>query len=91
MRFGRSQLLERAAVERGGPAPALAPVHPGILERARVLASQSFVARFASTFATIVIVVGVVLPAWPGTRQAGTYAQINLVFAISTFGSCGWK
>lgn len=79
-----TELLERAAAERGRPDPSPAPVPTGFLERARAFwASQSFVARFASTFATIVIAVGIVLLAWPGTRPSGTYAQINLAISAS--------
>ena len=75
-----SGLLELAAVERGrAAAPAMVPVQPGILERARLFwASQSFFARFASSFASIAIVLGIVLLAWPGNRPSGTYATVNL-------------
>ncbi len=78
-----SELLERAAVERGRPVAApVVPVHPGMLERARSLwASQSLVARFASSFAAIVIVLGVVLLAWPGNRPSGAYASLNLTIS----------
>lgn len=80
-----SELLERAAVERGRPVVApVAQAQPGILERARMFwASQSLVARFASSFATIVIVVGVVLLAWPGNRPSGTYAPLTLTISSS--------
>ena len=79
-----SELLERAAVERGRPEPEPAHVHPGILESVRAFwVGQSFFARFASTFATIVIVVGVVLLAWPGTRPSGTYTMVDLTISAS--------
>ena len=78
-----SELLERAALERGRPvAVPVAPVHAGILERARMFwASQTFFARFASSFASIVIVVGIGLLAMPGNRPSGTYAQANLTIS----------
>ena len=79
-----NELLERAAAERGQSAASVVPVQPGILERVRLFwASQSFVARFASSFAAIVIVLGVVLLAWPGNRPTGTYALVKLTMSSS--------
>ena len=76
------ELLQRAAVERGGltanvavqPSP-----QPGIFERARLFwANQPFSFRVATTVATLIVMVGVVLLMRPGTRTSGTYALVNL-------------
>ena len=75
-------LLERAAVERGGAARVQVP--PGLIERVHAFwTSQSLLTRFATTFAAIVIVAGVLLLAIPGTRNSGTYAFVNLAISNS--------
>ena len=75
MRFA-SELLERAAVERGS---ARVQAQPGVLERFRAFwGNQTLITRFATTFAAIVIVAGVLLLTIPGTRTSGTYALVNL-------------
>lgn len=83
MRFA-SELLERAAVERGNEAPARVQVRRGILERLRAFwGNTSLLTRFATTFAAIVIVVGVIMLAIPGTHTPGNYALINLTISNS--------
>lgn len=75
LRFA-SELLERAAVERG---VARVQVQPGLLDRLRAFwGSQTPITRFATTFAAIVIVAGVLLLTIPGSRTPGTYALVNL-------------
>ena len=82
MRFA-SELLERAS-ERGHHTLATVQVHPGILERLRAFwGNTSMLTRFATTFAAVVIVVGVVLLAIPGTRTSGNYALVNLAISNS--------
>ena len=83
VKFAR-ELLQRAAVERGDLAasvavqPQVSP-QPGIFERARLFwASQHFSFRVATTVATLIVMVGVVLLMRPGTRTSGTYALVNL-------------
>jgi hypothetical protein len=81
LRFA-NELLERATVERG-PARAV-QVEPGMLERVRAfLGSLTLLTRFATTFAAIVIVAGVLLLIIPGTRTPGTYAFVNLAISNS--------
>ena len=76
MRFA-SELLERAAAERGKRDSV--PVKPGIIEQFRAFwASQTLFARFASSFAAIVIVAGLALLSLPGNRPVATYAEVNL-------------
>jgi hypothetical protein len=84
MRFA-SELLERAAVERGTRANNPAPARdPGVLDRIRAFwGNQALVTRFATTFAAIVIVAGVLLLIIPGTRTSGTYALVNLAISNS--------
>ena len=87
LRFA-SELLERAAVERGGhaqnPISPRVQVQPGLLDRVWALwANQALLTRFATTFAAIVIVAGVLLITIPGTRTPGTYAFVNLAISNS--------
>jgi hypothetical protein len=81
LRFA-SELLERAAVER---APAsVVQAEPGMLERVRAFwGNMALLTRFATTFAAIVIVAGVLLLTVPGTRTSGTYAVVNLTISNS--------
>lgn len=82
MRFA-SELLERAAAERGS-ASARVQVQPRLLERLwGFWGNQSLITRFATAFATIVIAAGVILLAIPGTRTSGTYAFISLAISNS--------
>ena len=75
LRFA-SELLERSAVER---AVARVQVQPRLLDRLRAFwGSQTPITRFATTFAAIVIVAGVLLLTIPGSRTPGTYALVNL-------------
>ncbi len=81
LRFS-SELLERAAIER---APAnFVQAEPGMLERVRAFwGNMALLTRFATTFAAIVIVAGVLLLTVPGTRTSGTYAVVNLTISNS--------
>jgi len=81
LRFA-SELLERAAIER---APAsVVQAEPGMLERVRAFwGNMALLTRFATTFAAIVIVAGVLLLTIPGTRTPGTYAVVNLTISNS--------
>ena len=81
LRFA-SELLERAAIER---APAsVVQAEPGMLERVRAFwGNMALLTRFATTFAAIVIVAGVLLLTVPGTRTSGTYAVVNLTISNS--------
>jgi len=81
LRFA-NELLERATVERG-PARVV-QVEPGMLERVWAFwGSLALLPRFATTFAAIVIVAGVLLLIIPGTRTPGTYAFVNLAISNS--------
>ena len=81
LRFA-SELLERAAVER---APArMVQIQPGMLERVRAFwGNMAVLTRFATTFAAIVIVAGVLLLTIPGTRTSANYAVVNLAISNS--------
>jgi hypothetical protein len=81
LRFA-SELLERAAIQR---APAsVVQAEPGMLERVRAFwGNMALLTRFATTFAAIVIVAGVLLLTVPGTRTSGTYAVVNLTISNS--------
>jgi hypothetical protein len=81
LRFA-SELLERAAIER---APAsVVQAEPGMLERVRAFwGNMALLTRFATTFAAIVIVAGVLLLTVPGTRTSETYAVVNLTISNS--------
>jgi hypothetical protein len=80
MRFA-SGLLERAVAERGA---APVQVQPGVLDRLRSFwGSMTLITRFATTFAAIVIVAGVLMLTIPGTRTSGTYAFVNLAISNS--------
>lgn len=82
MRFA-SGLLERAVAERGA-APIQVQVQPGMLDRLRAFwGSMTLITRFATSFAAIVIVAGVLMLTIPGTRTSGTYAFINLAISNS--------
>lgn len=81
LRFA-SELLERAAGERS-PARVV-PVQPGMLERVRAFwGNMTLLTRFATTFAAIVIVAGVLLLTIPGTRPSGDYVAVNLAISNS--------
>jgi hypothetical protein len=81
LRFA-NELLDRATVERG-PAPVV-QVEPGLFERLRAFwANLTPLTRFATTFAAIVIVAGVLLLTIPGTRTSGTYAFVSLSISNS--------
>jgi methionine-rich copper-binding protein CopC len=55
-----------------------------VLEQIRAFwSNQSLVSRFATTFAAIVIVAGVLLLTIPGTRTSGTYALVTLTISNS--------
>ena len=88
LRFA-NELLERATVERGELAPnpmstRAVQVEPGMLDRVRAFwGNMALLTRFATTFAAIVIVAGVLLLAIPGTRTPGTYAFVNLTISNS--------
>jgi methionine-rich copper-binding protein CopC len=81
LRFA-SELLERAAIQR---APAsVVQAEPGMLERVRAFwGNMALLTRFATTFAAIVIVAGVLLLTVPGTRTSETYAVVNLTISNS--------
>jgi anti-sigma-K factor RskA len=81
LRFA-SELLERAAVER---APArVVQVEPGMFERVRAFwGNMTLLTRFATTFAAIVIVAGVLLLTIPGTRTSGDFAFVTLSISNS--------
>lgn len=81
LRFA-SELLERAAIERAPASDVQA--EPGMLERVRAFwGNMALLTRFATTFAAIVIVAGVLLLTIPGTRTSGTYAVVNLTISNS--------
>lgn len=88
LRFA-NELLERATVERGALAPnpmstRAVQVEPGMLDRVRgSWGNLTLLTRFATTFAAIVIVAGVLLLAIPGTRTPGNYAFVNLTISNS--------
>jgi hypothetical protein len=88
LRFA-NELLERATVERSARAQnpvsnRVVQVQPGMFERVQAFwANLTLLTRFATTFAAIVIVAGVLLLAIPGTRTSGTYAFVNLAISNS--------
>ena len=86
LRFA-SGLLERAALEPGAgaqnPMSPRVQVQPGLLDRVWAFwANQALLTRFATTFAAIVIVAGVLLITIP-TRTYKTYAFVNLAISNS--------
>lgn len=82
LRFA-SELLERAAAIERAPA-SVVQAETGTLERVRAFwGNMALLTRFATTFAAIVIVAGVLLLTVPGTRTSGTYAVVNLTISNS--------
>jgi hypothetical protein len=79
------ELLQRAALERGGRSAAVAVAsEPGIFERLRAFwREQAFSVRIVTTIAAIVIVVGVAFLIRSRNPASGTYATINLQISAS--------
>lgn len=81
------ELLHRASIERGGEIAEITPVpeqDPGLLERARSFwDSKPFSLRLATTFATLVILVGVVLLIRSANPPSQNYLALNLKISSS--------